>query len=53
MIDQKREFTESDIVYPKKSGKPERCPECGGMVKMPCLGCQIRKLTESKKEKPR
>lgn len=23
-------------------GVYERCPECGGMVRLPCLACQVR-----------
>ena len=26
---------------------PERCPECGGLVYMPCLLCRIRTLRRS------
>ena len=29
--------------------EPQRCPECGGRVRMPCLGCEVlRMLREGK-----
>jgi hypothetical protein len=29
---------------PLPSGRPARCPTCGGMVQMPCLACRVRAL---------
>lgn len=31
-----------DFIPP--SGPPRRCPGCGGMVRMPCLGCHVRAI---------
>jgi len=31
-----------DFVTP--SGRPARCPGCGGMVRMPCLACRVRAM---------
>jgi hypothetical protein len=27
-----------------------RCPECGGLVLLPCLACQLRQTTDEPKE---
>ena len=29
------------------SGKPKRCPHCGGCVKMPCLACQLYEMQQN------
>jgi hypothetical protein len=34
--------TADDFSSPSRP--PERCPECGGMVQMPCLACRVRGL---------
>jgi len=31
---------------PFPSGRPARCPTCGGLVQMPCLACRVRALQE-------
>ena len=28
----------------RPSGEPKRCPTCGGMVHMPCLLCEVRRI---------
>ena len=40
-----------ELVVP--SGRPARCPTCGGLVQMPCLACRIRALRESGRRSPR
>jgi hypothetical protein len=30
--------------FPPPSGPAQRCPDCGGMVQMPCLACHVRRL---------
>jgi len=34
------------------SGPPERCPECGGMVYMPCRLCSMRGATAAERIRP-
>ena len=31
-------------------GKPQRCPACGAMVYLPCLGCRIRRKVEAEEK---
>jgi hypothetical protein len=31
-------------AFSSPSRPPQRCPECGGMVEMPCLACRVRGL---------
>ncbi len=33
---------EDGVKFFSTSQSPERCPECGGMVYMPCHACRIR-----------
>lgn len=33
--------SKSAVTWVVPSGQPERCPQCGGRVRMPCLACQI------------
>jgi hypothetical protein len=28
---------------PKRTGPPQRCPDCGAMVLMPCLACELKR----------
>ncbi len=30
------------------SGRPRRCPTCGGLVQMPCLLCHVRRMREDR-----
>lgn len=43
-VDRRREGPEITIFNPQSV--PEYCSECGTLVYMPCLACQIRKLKE-------
>jgi DNA transposition AAA+ family ATPase len=36
--------SEADFTPP--GGPPVRCPECGGMVQMPCLLCYVRAIKQ-------
>jgi transcriptional regulator with XRE-family HTH domain len=36
--------SEADFTPP--SGPPVRCPQCGGMVQMPCLVCYVRAIKQ-------
>ncbi|NQU24563.1 MAG: helix-turn-helix transcriptional regulator [Candidatus Nealsonbacteria bacterium] len=38
----RRSRPSDDFTAP--SGPPRRCPECGGLVQMPCLACRVRQL---------
>jgi hypothetical protein len=33
-----------DDQWPPLEGPAVRCPTCGGMVRMPCLACRVRRL---------
>jgi DNA-binding XRE family transcriptional regulator len=39
-----RVHTFTDDELPWHDAPPRRCPECGGLVYMPCLLCQVRAL---------
>ena len=41
----KKKTKDERLNFPKILVKPEyhRCPFCGGLVKMPCFACQLRK----------
>lgn len=34
----------AEILPVFAEGPPERCPGCGGMVRMPCLACRIESM---------
>lgn len=34
------------------AGREERCPGCGGMVRMPCLMCRVRAIRERQRQCP-
>ena len=36
----------SPLITP--TGPPRRCPQCGGLVQMPCLACQVRGILRSR-----
>jgi hypothetical protein len=40
---------ENEFVPP--SGLPQRCPQCGARVMMPCLACRVRALRAARKPK--
>ena len=31
-------------IFPDITKKPQRCPQCGAKVYMPCLACSLRNL---------
>lgn len=35
-----------ELAVASPRGPLVRCPQCGGMVRQPCLACQIRELVE-------
>ena len=39
-----RDHTESREEWEEPAGPPERCPECGGKVYMPCQLCRLREI---------
>ena len=39
-----RHHHEKLYAFKHPSGEPERCNGCGGLVKQPCLKCQLRRI---------
>lgn len=40
-------FREEDSAWP--DAPPERCPQCGALVYMPCLACRVRELLATRR----
>jgi hypothetical protein len=36
--------TDREADWPEPAGPAQRCPECGGMVYMPCRLCELRRM---------
>lgn len=39
----------SEEGFANPNSSPQRCPECGGRVHMPCLGCQLRRMIRERR----
>ena len=41
----RRRHAPSHEGFVPPAGSPQRCPDCGGLVHMPCLYCKLRRIS--------